>query len=142
MFDSIRGVLSTKKATFEDCVQWARNLFQENYSNNIRQLLFNFPADSTTTSGALFWSGPKRCPHPLVFDSTNDTHLEFIVAAANLRAYMYGIKQCPDRSAVAKMVSSMEPPAFEPKAGVKIDVNEAEAAARNDAAAGKCLFSM
>lgn len=45
---------------------------------------------------------------------------------------MFGIKPVTDRSAVAKMASAAQPPAFEPKAGVRIDANEAEAAARAD----------
>ena len=57
----------------------------------IVQLLHNFPADQTTSSGALFWSGPKRCPHPLTFDVDNDTHFEYVFAGANLRAEMYKI---------------------------------------------------
>ncbi len=149
-----RIVLDERPASFEDCVAWARNMFQDNYSNTIRQLLFNFPPDQvrrvhptrarsnshvlqgvsssrvhlvlappypdlllpkqkkkqtkkagvfaccvekpgrcarflshscpkseaniqmiclfqTTSSGAPFWSGPKRCPHALNFDPEN-----------------------------------------------------------------------
>ena len=52
----------------------------------IRQLLHNFPADYKTTTGAPFWSGPKRCPTPQVFDADNELHMDYVVAAANLRA--------------------------------------------------------
>ena len=138
-FEMLKSALVTEKATsFDDCIQWARNLFQENYSNQIRQLLFNFPADSTTSSGAMFWSGPKRCPTPLVFDATNDTHLNFIVAAANLRAFMFGIPQNNDLSYISGKVANMQAPHFEPRAGVRIDANEAEANARNNESVGKC----
>ncbi|XP_009466815.1 PREDICTED: ubiquitin-like modifier-activating enzyme 1 [Nipponia nippon] len=44
-----------------------------------------------TNSGTLFWSGPKRCPHPLVFDPDNPLHLDYVMAAANLFAQSYGI---------------------------------------------------
>lgn len=133
----IKSALVTEKATsFDDCIQWARNLFQENYSNQIRQLLFNFPSDSTTTSGALFWSGPKRCPTPLNFDASNDTHLDFVVSAANLRAFMFGIPQNRDKSYVSGKVAMMQSPFFEPRAGVRIDANEAEASARTNDSVG------
>uniref|UniRef100_A0A8D0D638 E1 ubiquitin-activating enzyme n=1 Tax=Sander lucioperca TaxID=283035 RepID=A0A8D0D638_SANLU len=57
--------------SWADCVAWARNHWQCQYSNNIRQLLHNFPPDQLTSSGAPFWSGPKRCPHPLEFSTSN-----------------------------------------------------------------------
>merc|ERR1712142_646377 len=51
-----KSLIDERPHSFEDCVCWARKLFQENFSNSIRQLLFNFPADQKTTSGAPFWS--------------------------------------------------------------------------------------
>lgn len=60
-------LVKDRSETFEDCVIWARMQFQELYFNSISQLLYNFPVDSLTTSGAAFWSGPKRAPAPIVF---------------------------------------------------------------------------
>ena len=69
---AINSVLVDERPeTFKNCVTWARNLFQDNYSNQITQLLFNFPKDQVTSTGTPFWSGPKRCPHSLVFDVKN-----------------------------------------------------------------------
>jgi len=128
----VKFLVDDRPSSFEDCVTWARNQFQENYNNQIRQLLFNFPEDQTTSSGALFWSGPKRCPHALEFDVNNEVHLDYVFAGANLRAEMYGIAQNRDRVAVAGMVSTVVVPEFKPRSGVKIDVTEAEAEARGN----------
>lgn len=68
-------------SSFEDCLQWALNKWQENYHNMIKQILFNFPPCQTTSSGLPFWSGPKRCPHPLNFDSSNPLHFEYVFSA-------------------------------------------------------------
>lgn len=38
-----------------DCVAWARNHWQCQYSNNIRQLLHNFPPDQVQSEGATRW---------------------------------------------------------------------------------------
>ncbi|KAL4226227.1 E1 ubiquitin-activating protein [Mactra antiquata] len=125
--DTVRKVLvDNRPSSFEDCVDYARNLWQENYDNQIQQLLFNFPADQVTSSGAPFWSGPKRCPHPLKFSSDNDVHLDYIVAAANLKAEIYGIPQVRDRSAIKAMVDKIKVPEFKPKSGIKISVTDAE----------------
>jgi len=53
-------------------------------------------------SGAPFWSGPKRCPKSLVFDASNETHRDYVVAAAHLHAENYTIaaeKMTPDELA-------------------------------------------
>ena len=54
---------------------WARLRFEENFHNSIAQLLHNFPLDMTTSSGAPFWSGPKRPPTPLAFDASHVTNM-------------------------------------------------------------------
>ena len=101
--DTIKSIRTTlvdeRPSSFDDCIKWARLKFQTEFSNQIKQLLYNFPEDQVTSSGTKFWSGSKRCPKPLEFDLDDKcedanmmNHLDFIVAAANLRATMYGIE--------------------------------------------------
>lgn len=120
------ALVDERPHSFEDCVAWARNHWQEQYSNQIRQLLFNFPSDQLTSSGQPFWSGPKRCPIPLTFSVDDPLHLDYVVAAANLKAAVYGIPQNRDREAVARIVANVEVPEFIPKSGVKIAVTDAQ----------------
>ncbi|XP_074598481.1 ubiquitin-like activating enzyme 1 [Brevipalpus obovatus] len=128
VIESIKRVLIEEETkTFEQCVEWARHHFENQFVNQIKQLLFNFPPDQLTSSGALFWSGPKRCPHPLKFDPTNTTHIDYIMATANLRAYMYNLPQCNDRQKIIEIVSRLHLPEFVPRSGVKIAVTDAEA---------------
>lgn len=112
---------------FDDCVRWARLHWQEQYDNQIRQLLYNFPPDRTTTSGAPFWSGPKRCPHNLTFSISDSMHLDYVVPAANLKAYVYGIPQIRDREKIKEILKRIDVPEFVPKSGIKIAVNDTEA---------------
>ena len=72
-------LVSAKPLTFEECILWARIEFEKQFNNSIQQLLFNFPKDSVTSSGTPFWSGPKRAPDPLAFDSDNKVHVLLLV---------------------------------------------------------------
>merc|ERR1712038_1989380 len=108
------------------------------FSNQILQLLHNFPEDQVTSSGAKFWSGSKRCPKPLQFDLTAmcedaemRNHFDFIVAASNLRAGMYGIEGRTDETYFVQVLKNVMVPDFVPKDGVKIAANEAEAEKEN-----------
>uniref|UniRef100_A0A3Q3LFY2 E1 ubiquitin-activating enzyme n=1 Tax=Mastacembelus armatus TaxID=205130 RepID=A0A3Q3LFY2_9TELE len=113
--------------SWADCVTWARNHWQCQYSNNIRQLLHNFPPDQVhTDSGAPFWSGPKRCPHPLDFSTSNDLHVDYIMAGANLLAQTYGLQGSRDRAGVIKILQEVKVPPFTPRSGVKIHVSDQE----------------
>ena len=97
---SIRKTLVDERpVSFEDCVVWARHKFEDEFSNNIVQLLHNFPEDQVTSTGSRFWSESKRCLIAVDFDLDAEcedagmrNHFDFIVAAANLRASVYGIK--------------------------------------------------
>jgi len=66
-------------------------------------------------------------------------HLDFIIAAANLRADIYGIPQTRDHRAIAGMAAAVEVPVFTPKAGVRIDITETEAQSRNNGSYGLCV---
>ncbi|KAG9269620.1 ubiquitin-like modifier-activating enzyme 1 [Astyanax mexicanus] len=116
---------------WDDCVTWARNHWQCQYNNNIRQLLHNFPPDQLTSSGAPFWSGPKRCPHPLEFSTSNDLHMDYVLAGANLYAQTYGLQGSTDRAALAKLLQDIKVPEFTPKSGVKIHVSDQELQSAN-----------
>lgn len=124
----LRDFLKDERAlTFEDCVSWGRMLFEKQYNNAIQQLLYNFPKDSTTSSGQPFWSGPKRAPDPIKFDVNNETHYQFLVAAANLHAFNYNINvRDKDRAAYVAALDSMIVPDFSPDPGVKIQADEKE----------------
>lgn len=129
---SISQYLNNRPVLFEDCIKWARLEFEYRFNHDIAQLLYNFPADSKTTTGEPFWSGTKRAPTPLVFDINNDNHYHFITAGANLRAFNFGLKGdegAPDKSTYAKVLSAVHIEPFKAKSNVKIAANDEELAA-------------
>ncbi|KAG0581190.1 hypothetical protein KC19_4G230900 [Ceratodon purpureus] len=127
VLESLRDALMRHRPlSFDACVQWARLQFEDLFSNSIKQLCFNFPAGMTTTAGAPFWSGTKRSPTPITFDVADNLHLDFIMAAANLQATVYGLKGCQDRAIFIDLVQRVAVPPFQPKEGVKIAVTDNE----------------
>lgn len=132
-------LVTNKPTTFEDCIAWARTQFEVQYNNAIAQLLYNFPRDSVTSSGQPFWSGPKRAPTPLQFDPSDPTHMGFVIAAANLHAFNYGIAspdEAKDKGYYRRVVEDVVVPDFEPVSGVKIKADENENEEENAGAAG------
>ncbi|KAH0628941.1 hypothetical protein JD844_010599 [Phrynosoma platyrhinos] len=121
-----KSLVTDRPKSWADCVAWACNHWHTQYSNNIRQLLHNFPPNQKTNSGTLFWSGPKRCPHPLTFDINNPLHMDYVVAAANLFAQTYGITGTRDRAAIAELLRQVQVPEFTPKSGVRIHISDQE----------------
>jgi ubiquitin-activating enzyme E1 len=93
----------------------------------VKQLTFTFPEDAMTSSGAPFWSAPKRFPRPLEFSSADPSHLNFLLAASILRAETFGIP-IPDWAKtpkkLAEAVDKVIVPDFQPRQGVKIETDE------------------
>jgi ubiquitin-activating enzyme E1 len=52
------------------------------------------------------------------------THLGFIIAAANLHAFNYGLKGEADQSFFKRVLKSIVVPEFVPKSGVKVQIND------------------
>ncbi|KAI9732305.1 MAG: E1 ubiquitin-activating protein [Cirrosporium novae-zelandiae] len=126
--EQLRDFLVTDKPlSFDDCVIWARQRFEKQYNNDIQQLLYNFPKDSKTSTGTPFWSGPKRAPSPLKFDPENPTHIGFVISAANLHAFNYGIKNPGySKEQYEKVMNDMIIPEFSPDSSVKIQADDSE----------------
>ncbi|THH18279.1 hypothetical protein EUX98_g8988 [Antrodiella citrinella] len=119
-------LVTDKPLTFEECIIWARLQFEDKYNNSIRQLLYSLPKDAPTSTGQPFWSGPKRAPEPLTFDSNDSTHLAYIIAAANLHAFNYGLRGETNPEFFKKIADSVLVPEFTPRSGVKVQINENE----------------
>ena len=140
------NLVDQRPSSYQDCVAWARLEFQQCFHDSIAQLLHNFPADQVTASGAPFWSGAKRAPTPLQFDSNDATHLEYIRSAADLRAFNYGLKgsDAPEHSTeyIKKALSNVMVPEFKPKEGIKISANEAEEKKRQEEEASSTMVDV
>ncbi|KAH7447696.1 hypothetical protein KP509_01G117400 [Ceratopteris richardii] len=123
----VECLVTEKCVTFEDCILWARKRFEDYFSNRVRQLIYSFPEDSRTSTGALFWSAPKRFPRPLDFTSQDPSFISFIASAAILRAETYNIN-IPDWATnprrLAEVLDRIELPPFQPRQGVKIVTDE------------------
>jgi ubiquitin-activating enzyme E1 len=106
-------------------------MFQQLFSDQIQQLLYNYPANFETAAGELFWSGAKRAPTAITFDVNDPLHLEFIIKAASMRAAIYGLtvdrtsKSHSDEYFITTL-ASITVDDFKPKDGVKIAANDAE----------------
>jgi ubiquitin-activating enzyme E1 len=133
--ESLVDFLKNERAlSFEDCVQWARMLFEKQYNNAIQQLLYNFPKDSVSSTGTPFWSGPKRAPDPLKFDIENPTHYSFLESAANLHAFNYNINvKGKTRQDYKEALDAMIVPDFSPDSKVKIQADDKEPVSVPDA---------
>jgi ubiquitin-activating enzyme E1 len=126
--ETLRDFLVTEKPlTFDDCIIWGRQQFEKSFNHAIQQLLYNFPKDSTTGSGQLFWSGPKRAPDALKFDHSNPTHFTFVEAAAILHAFNYGINhKGVSKEHYIEVLDDMIVPDFKVDPSVKIQANDSD----------------
>lgn len=58
--------------SFNDCIIWARHLFDELFEQDIHQLLKKLPLDLRTATGELFWEAPHRkTPTAIGFSAEN-----------------------------------------------------------------------
>jgi ubiquitin-activating enzyme E1 len=95
-----QALLLERPTSFTDCAHWARIKFEDLFVNSIRNLLHTYPPEHLE-KGQPFWTGARRCPHPLVYDPGNPQHAGFITAAARLVADVYGIEPGTDAPRLA-----------------------------------------
>ncbi|XP_057562522.1 ubiquitin-like modifier-activating enzyme 7 isoform X2 [Hippopotamus amphibius kiboko] len=92
----VLGVLRERPQTWRDCVLWALGQWQLCFHDGITQLLRHFPSN--------------KCPQPLEFDASQDTHLLYVLAAANLYAQMHGLPGSQDQTALRGLLKLLPLP--------------------------------
>ncbi|XP_053809456.1 ubiquitin-like modifier-activating enzyme 7 isoform X5 [Vidua chalybeata] len=120
LWDSLRE----RPQDWRDCVRWARRRWQSCYHDAIAQLLHIYPPEHETSPGVPFWAGDRSCPHPLTFNPDNDTHLDYVLAAAHLFAQVHRVPPCRDRGAIKAVLRDVVLPPFAPQEGLQIPLTE------------------
>ncbi len=109
--------------SFDKCIEYSIKKFTENFDYRIQQLLYNFPADYTNNDGSKFWSGSKRVPHPIRYDSHDELSLWFISSYAILLARALSVDDIKDVDYIKSFSSKIKIPDFVPKK-IKIKIND------------------
>ncbi|KAI3434380.1 hypothetical protein D9Q98_002458 [Chlorella vulgaris] len=122
----VEVLVAERCTSFEECITWARTKFQQQFYDRIAQLVFTFPEDAKTSTGALFWSPPKRFPTPVAFSPDDASHAAFLQAAAILKAQVYNLTLpdwAADAAKVAAAAAAVEVPPFVPRENMKIETD-------------------
>ena len=129
------GMVTSRPASFSDCLCYARLQFEDIFCNKIKQLLHNFPADKMIAGpggvAAPFWQPPKKpAPRPLDFDVHDELHFEFVTTVAKLWAQRYGLPVAePSVAKISELLQKVAVPAFRPAEGLSIPTTDEEAKA-------------
>ncbi|XP_012494082.1 PREDICTED: ubiquitin-like modifier-activating enzyme 7 isoform X5 [Propithecus coquereli] len=110
LLQPVLGVLRVRPQSWQDCVVWALGHWQLCFHHGIKQLLRRFPPDKVLEDGTPFWLGPKQCPQPLEFDTSQDTHVLYVLAAANLYAQMHGLPGSQDWTTLKGLLKLLPQP--------------------------------
>ena len=86
---------------WQDCCNWAINIYLKEFNHNIKQLLHCFPKDHIIDN-KLFWSNGKRCPKPLNLKDSYD----FINVTTRLLCNCHNIKHNFDHKDIKKYLDT------------------------------------
>ena len=139
------GLVRDRPYEYSHCVSWAAARFRECFAELPNTMLKNFPPTQTRSDGSPFWSGTKRVPTPIAFDSNTPSHVTFVVTAANLRAEAYGLRGSldPELHATLTAASDLLAPEKEtvPQESAEED-DEAARVARDEATCASLLAQL
>ena len=112
----------------EKIVEYAMNVYTNNFDYNIRSLLLSFPEDyKQKIDGKNLWGCSKIRPHEIPFDSNNDLCILYIQKFILILSHALGIqftKEELSKENIKKICSNIKLPEYIPqKLSVEIDGN-------------------
>lgn len=108
--DSVMAATFHVPMSFEECLGSGYVIWHIQFRDEINNILKQFPADHKTEEGVAFWSGSKKCPHPLVFDTENPFHVDFVFSFACIWAHIFGLEITMTREEAVQQMMTMKPP--------------------------------
>ncbi|XP_022102923.1 ubiquitin-like modifier-activating enzyme 6 [Acanthaster planci] len=84
--EAVIKLLKNRPSSWAECISIARIKFEKYFNHKAKQLLSAFPLDHKMSDGTPFWQSPKRPPAPVVFDTSSELHMLFVVSTARLTA--------------------------------------------------------
>lgn len=98
-------------SSWEECTEWAVQMYLKEFNHNIVQLLHCFP-ENHLIDDKLFWSNGKKCPSPL---NLNKNSYEFIYATTKVLCNCYNIKDNFTLEQVITIIKGIKTEQFVPK---------------------------
>ena len=108
VYDDIMFMHENHVSHTKECIQFAYQVWHENFRDQIHHLTVKFPSDCTTAEGSQFWSGTKKFPKVLKF-SENDINIEFLEATANLWADVFSLDHVTQKQ-ILHFLKKVKPP--------------------------------
>ena len=100
---------------FEKCLEIALNQYNTNFYYRILDLISQHGKDSLNEEGTKYWTGDKRFPHPLPFDSNNKYALLFVKKYAQILGTAMSIPIIDDDKEIIKIISNIKVKEYTPK---------------------------
>ena len=85
---------------FKECINIALEEYNELYYNSIISILNKYPPDCLNKDGTKFWSGDKRTPKPIPFNTENKLSFLFIEKFAKILANSMSIPLIEDNDLI------------------------------------------
>lgn len=86
ILEALEENIVNRETSILGCAEWARKLLYKFFYSNQRQLLHLYPRDSLRSDETPFWSNGLTAPTPVLFDPESPACVNFILAAAFIRA--------------------------------------------------------
>lgn len=119
-------------------VNFARQLFQDIFHDQIAQLLHAFPRDYKDDKGHLFWSSPKRPPYEIAFDDKEEMHFMFVKSICKIMASCFEKDFAESDASILELIKNAQYVENKP-VDKKIATTDAEANAQSSNTDEKAL---
>ena len=119
-----RHLLIIESKNFNKCIEFAVNKFTENFDYKINQLISDYPLNFLNKDGSKFWSGSKRFPHPIKYNSDDDVCFSFVKNLSIILARILDIPIISDDEYIKKISNQIEIPPFIAKKNYNNNNNE------------------